>query len=289
MAITAKEVNQLRQMTGAGMMDCKKALTEANGNMETATEVLRKRGIAVAAKKAGRVAADGTIGYYFSDDAKLGVLVEINCETDFVTKTPDFQNYVVLITDIIKSQKPNDMEGLMSLPHNGSELKNMETDLVAKIGEKLGTRRFVRWEAEDNKTKLSQYIHAGNKIGVMVEFSDPSGKLTDKTAKEVAMHVAAMSPQYVKKDDIPESVIAKEREIFISQMVDQKKPKEILEKIAEGKLNKFYSEACLDNQLFVCDPNGKASVKDALKAIDKDIEINKFVRIQVGEGIEKKA
>jgi elongation factor Ts len=167
-------------------------------------------------------------------------------------------------------------------------VRDLETELVGKIGEKLGARRFVRWSVDGSQNKLAQYIHAGNKIGVMVEFADPAGKLGNAKAREVAMHVAAMHPRWVSKEDIPESVIAKEREIVLHQMADQKKPQEILEKIADGKLNKFYSEVCLDNQVFVCDPEGKNTVSKALSTIDNGIKVKRFVRLQVGEGVEQK-
>jgi len=288
MSITPEQVKTLREKTGAGMMDCKKALGEAAGDMEKATELLRKWGISTAAKKAGRVAADGTIGHYIANDGKLGVLVEVNCETDFVVKTPDFQNYVKTLTNIVREKNPKDLDALFAVNNEGTTVKDHETNLVAKIREKLGVRRFVRWEADGSTTKIAQYIHAGNKIGVMVIFSDPSSKLADQLAREVAMHVAAMHPLYVRKEDIPESVIVKEREILMSQMVNEKKPPEILEKIAAGKLSKYYSEVCLDDQLFVRDPEGKLSVSKALQKIDPKIKVEKFVRFQVGEGIEKK-
>ncbi|MFH1873634.1 MAG: translation elongation factor Ts [Pseudomonadota bacterium] len=288
MTISAEQVKELREKTGAGMMDCKKALAEAKGDITQANEILRKKGIAVAAKKSARVAADGTIGHYYKDDGTLGILVEVNCETDFVTKTEDFQNYVATATNLIKEKAPQDIDAYLSLDKNGTSIKDLETQLVAKIGEKLGTRRFARWEVNGNKNKIAQYIHAGNKIGVMVEFTDPAGKLDNNKAREVAMHVAAMHPQYVTKDDVPESVIAKEKEIFLSQMADQKKPPEILEKIATGKLGKYFSEVCLDNQVFVCDPEGKNTVAKALQTIDAGIKVNRFIRIQVGEGIEKR-
>lgn len=288
MSITPEQVKNLREKTGAGMMDCKKALGETAGDMEKATELLRKWGIATAEKKSGRVAADGTIGHYFASDGKMGVLVEVNCETDFVVKTPDFQNYVKTLTNIVREKGPKDMDALFNVNHDGTTIRELETNLVAKIREKLGVRRFVRWEADGKNSKIAQYIHAGSKIGVMVSFADPQSKLADAQAREVAMHVAAMSPQYVGKEEVPESVIAKEREILLSQMAKEKKPPEILEKIVSGKLTKYYSEVCLEDQLFVRDPEGKLTVAKALAKIDPNIKIEKFVRYQVGEGIEKK-
>ena len=288
MTIKPEHVKELREKTGAGMMDCKKALTEAKGDMEKAQELLRKRGISLAAKKQSRVAAEGIIGRYYSGDGTVGVLVEINCETDFVTKTPDFQDYVKIITDIVKEENPQDIESLLALPHKEGTIRELETELIAKIGEKLGVRRFVRWSVDGNKTKLAQYIHAGDKIGVMVSFKDPSDKLDSTKAREVAMHIAAMSPHYVRKEEIPETVLEKEKDIIRSQMGEQKKPPEILEKIVNGKLQKFCADTCLDDQVFVRDPEGKLTVSKALKQIDSNIEVEKFVRFQVGEGIEKK-
>ena len=269
-------------------MDCKKALAETAGDMEKATETLRKWGIATAAKKSERVAADGTIGSYIDSDRKVGILVEVNCETDFVVKTPDFQKYVAAITDIVREKAPKDLDALFTMKHEGVTTRDFETQLVAKIREKLGVRRFIRWDA-NGATKLAQYIHAGNKIGVMVSFTDPEGKLADERAREVAMHIAAMNPLYVRKEDIPESVLAKEREILLSQMGEQKKPPEILEKIVTGKLQKYYSDVCLDDQIFVRDPEGKLTVSKALAGINPKIKVEKFVRLQVGEGIEKKS
>ena len=287
--ITPEQVKNLREKTGAGMMDCKKALGESSGDMEKASELLRKWGIATAAKKAGRVAADGIIGSYMANDSKLGVLVEVNCETDFVVKTPDFQNYVKTLTNIVRDKNPRDLDALFAVSHEGTTVREFETNLVAKIREKLGARRFVRWEADGNTTKLAQYIHAGSKIGVMVMFEDPTSKLSADQGREVAMHIAAMNPLFVRKGDVPESVLVKEKEILMAQMASEKKPPEIMEKIVSGKLNKYYSEVCLDDQIFVRDPEGKLTVAKALQKIDPKIRVEKFVRFQVGEGIEKKA
>lgn len=288
MDISASMVKELREKTGAGMMDCKNALSESKGDMDAAFDLLRKRGVALAAKKAGRTAADGLIGSFIGKGNSLGVLVEINCETDFVTKTEDFRNFVGRVTDIVREKDPKDLDALFSINHDGKTVRDIQTEVVAKIGENIGVRRFGRVSV-DGKRKLSQYIHAGSKIGVMVVFSDPNGKLGDTTAREVAMHVAAMHPQYVRKDEIPASVIAKEKEIMLAQMGDVKKPPEILDKILSGKISKFYTEVCLDDQIYVRDPDGKASVCNWLKKIDGSIKIDSFMRLQVGEGIEKKA
>ena len=288
MSISPAQVKELREKTGAGMMDCKKALAEANGNMETALENLRKQGLATAKKKASRAAADGTIGYYVDDNSTVGVLLEVNCETDFVTKTEDFQNFVSKLTNVVREQKPGNMDALMGCPYDGSTVKDAQTAIVAKIGENIGARRFARWESNGTAQKLAQYIHAGNKIGVMVRFDDPDNKLEMTLAREVAMHIAAMHPTYVKADDIPSAEMEKEKEIMLAQMGEINKPPEVLEKIVQGKLAKYAKEVCLNDQLFVRDPEGKATVAGALKKADDKINVVEFVRFQVGEGIEKK-
>ncbi len=289
MSISPAMVKELREKTGAGMMDCKNALSETNGNMEEALEELRKKGIAKAAKKASRVASEGLIGYCMNTNNTEGVLVEVSCETDFVTKTDDFQNYVSKVTDVIADKKPSDLDELMAISmDDGKTLNDVQTAVVAKIGENLGARRFNHIDVSDAQ-KLAQYIHPGDKIGVMVVYDDPNKKLDDNTAKDVAMHVAAMHPQYVCKENVPSNVVEKEREIMLAQMGETNKPQEILEKILTGKINKFYSEVCLNDQLFVKDPDGKLSVSRWLKKIDNNIEIKSFTRLQVGEGIEKKA
>lgn len=288
MSITPTMVKELREKTGAGMMDCKAALAEANGDMDAAIETLRKKGIATAAKKAGRTAADGLVGYCATSDGRVAALVEVNCETDFVTKTEDFQGFVTKVTEVVRDANPKTLEALMAAKMGSTTVQEVQTALVAKIGENLGVRRFARMDGADG-SKLASYVHAGSKIGVIVGFTDPSGKLDTNTAREVAMHVAAMHPQYVRREEVPESVIEKEREIMAAQMADQKKPKEILDKIVTGKIGKLYTEICLDDQLFVRDPEGKSSVSAWLKKIDGGIRIEKFVRLQVGEGVEKKS
>ena len=287
MGITPAKIKELREKTGAGMMDCKKALTEAAGDMERAIEVLRKKGVALAAKKMGRVAADGLIGSFLSGDKRLGVLVEINCETDFVTKTEDFQNFLKRITELVRDHNPQDLDALMAWASNGQTVKDEQAALVAKIGENIRVRRFARVGIEDGQ-KMAQYIHAGHKIGVIVVFNDKANKLDETTSREVAMHIAAMNPRYVRRDDVPESVLLKEKEIVKAQMADVNKPPQILEKIVTGKLGRFYTEVCLEDQIYVRDPDGKSSVGAWLKKIDNSIYVDSFVRLQVGEGVEKR-
>ncbi|MFH0798968.1 MAG: translation elongation factor Ts [Pseudomonadota bacterium] len=286
--ITPTMVKDLREKTGAGMMDCKNALAEASGDMNGAFEILRKKGISTAERKAGRIAADGLIGSHLSGDARLGVLTEVNCETDFVTKTEDFQGFVKSVTEIVKEKNPRDLDALFSTAMGSATVKETQTGLIAKIGENLGVRRFSRVAAGPTQ-KLSQYIHAGSKIGVIVVFDDPSAKLDPTTAREIAMHVAAMHPQYTNRSEVPADVLAKEKEIMLAQMGDMKKPPEVMEKIVSGKIGKFFTEVCLDDQIYVRDPDGKSPVGAWLKKIDASIRVATFVRMQVGEGIEKKA
>lgn len=288
MAITTDAIKDLREKTGSGMMDCKRALAEAGGDFDAAVEILRKKGLATAAKKSSRAASEGLLGDFFNPDGTVGALVEVNCETDFVVKTDEFQSYVKDVIDIVAKNNHTDLDQLLSAPFKGRTLKEVQTDIVAKIGENIGVRRFVKKTVDGKKTKLGKYVHAGNKIGVLVIFDDPDNLLSAEPAKEVAMHIAAMSPQYVRKDDVPESVIMKEKEIHLAQMADQKKPPAILEKIVIGKISKYLSEICLEDQIFVKDPEGKKSVGNFLKSISPKIRIKEFVRLQVGEGVEKR-
>lgn len=286
MTISPESVKELRTKTGAGMMDCKRALAEAQGDMHKAVEVLRKQGLALAAKRSGRAAAEGLIGNWLASDRNSGALVEINCETDFVAKNDLFQSFVSEVTRLIAKDRPTTRDALLNLKTGNQTLKELVTEQVAKIGENIGIRR-VSLLTTKNGQSLAQYLHAGNKIGVMVLFSDPATKLPESTAREVAMHVAAMNPQYAHRSNIPADVLEKEKEIQRAQLATQKKPPEILEKIVTGKLEKFYSDVCLEEQLYVRDPEGKRTVAKFLQAIDPGIRVETFVRYQVGEGIEK--
>lgn len=281
MTISADVVKDLRERTGAGMMDCKRALADAGGDMEKAIDALRKSGLAKAAKRSGRTAAEGLIGEMVS--ANTTILVEVNCETDFVCKTDEFRNYVKNITEHVSKTQPKDMDVLLASTFNGKKLSDLETDMVSKVGEKLGVRRFVIKHHDGKTTKAFSYLHAGSKIGVIAVFEDPNNKLTESIGKDVAMHVAAMNPQFVRKSDVPETVIAQEKEIYKAQMATEKKPPEVLEKIILGKVNKFLSEVCLEDQIFVRDTTGKQSVSSMLKALDPAIKIKEIVRMQVGE------
>ncbi|OGQ23018.1 MAG: translation elongation factor Ts [Deltaproteobacteria bacterium RIFCSPLOWO2_02_FULL_44_10] len=282
MSFTATDVKNLREKTGAGMMECKRALVEAKGDMQDALELLRKQGLAIAAKKSARSASEGTIGSWVNAQTYEAGLVEIFCETDFVAKNEGFQHFTSRITKTLSEKKPKDLDALLQLQTTEGTVKDTVTAIVAKIGENVGIRRFVTLSAK-NDEKLGQYIHAGNKIGVLVKLKDPTHKVNDATLRDVAMHIAAMNPQYVRSDEVPDTVLAKEKEILKAQMADQKKPAEIIEKIVSGKMTKFFSEVCLEEQMYVKDVEGKKSVKAFLTSIDPNIRIESFVRYQVGE------
>jgi len=282
MSITAADIKALRDKTGAGMMDCKKALNEADGDFEKAVDFLRKRGIALAAKRADKTASEGLIGSFVSDNGHHGVLVEVSCETDFVAKNDDFIKFVDDATKTIIEHKPTDVTALLAAPFSSLTMQDSLNEMVAKIGENLGFRRFVDIRVE-GPYKLAQYIHPGSKIGVMVQFEDSNEKLDSNLAHDVAMHIAAMNPQFVKREEVPDSVLEKEKEIQRAQLAEQNKPAEIVEKIIIGKMSKYYSEVCVNEQVFVKDPEGKTSVAKALSQVDAGIKIENFWRYQVGE------
>ena len=277
--ITAELVKQLREKTGAGMMDCKKVLTETNGDMEKAAELLRERGIAKAAKKSGRVAAEGLVCAYVEENKKVGAIVEVNAETDFVAKNEDFRSFVKDIAEIVAMQNPTDVEGLLELKYKNSDKTVREelTEKIATIGENMTIRRFVRFESQG---LVETYTHGDGKIGVMVDF--PQG--TSEVAKDVCMQIAAAKPEYLKREEVPSERVSKEMEILKAQAMNEGKPAEIAEKMVQGRIGKFYSEICLVDQEFVKDPAVK--VGDLIK--NKGAEIVRFARFEKGEGIEKK-
>ena len=232
--ITAKMVQDLREKTGAGMMDCKKALNEAGGDMDKAVEVLRKAGMASAGKKAGRLASEGLIDIQVEGD--VAAIVEVNSETDFVAKTPDFQNFVKSVAKHVAKNKPADLAALLKQVPEGSktDFETLTKEMVAKIGENLSIRRFQILEAKAGE-KFGSYLHMGNKIGALVKVKGDATKLNQDLLKDLAMHVAAASPRFLHREQIPEDVRAKEREIYLAQLQESGKPKEMLEKIVEGK------------------------------------------------------
>jgi elongation factor Ts len=279
MAITAAQVKELREMTGLGMMECKQALTETNGDRDAAVELLRKKAGAKVEKKAGRTAADGVISIQFSSDNKVAAIVEINTETDFVAKGDEFKAFADNVAARVAADKPADSEALQNLPLTaGSDVtvsKALEA-LVSKLGEKMGVRRFTIIESGNT---LGSYIH-GSKIGVVVEVENG----TDELAKDLAMHIAAARPQYVSPDEVPEEVKAAERDIFVAQAKESGKPDNIIEKMVEGRLKKFLAEICLMGQPFVKDPD--TTIEQLLSSAGA--KVVRFVRFEVGEGIEKK-
>ncbi len=278
-AISAAQVKELRERTGAGMMECKKALVETEGDLDLAIEHMRKSGLAKADKKAGRTAAEGMIMARTSDDGKRAALVEINCETDFVAKNEDFQAFTLAVVDLILEQDPADIEAVLnSTLSEGQTVDERRRQLVAKIGENIAVRRFERYATENGT--LSAYLHGG-RIGVLVDLGGGDADL----AKDIAMHVAASNPAYGASDEVPQDVLDKEKEILVAQARDSGKPDNIIDKMVEGRLRKFLAEITLLGQPFVKDPD--QSVEKLLKA--QDAVVRRFVRLELGEGIEKKS
>jgi len=277
MAITAALVKELRERTGAGMMECKKFLTETDGDIEVAIETMRKAGMAKADKKAGRVAAEGLAKIKASDDNKNAIIVEVNSETDFVTKGDDFIAFVDSIADCVLSNKPADVETLLTLPlASGTSVEDTRKELIAKIGENMSVRRFEVFADAD---VIGTYQH-GERIGVMVELEGGDAAL----GKDIAMHIAASKPVCVSEADVSQDALDKEREIFSAQAAESGKPENIIEKMVEGRIKKFLKEVTLLGQPFVKDPD--QTVEQLLKA--NSASVKRFVRFEVGEGIEKK-
>lgn len=283
MAFTAKDVMTLRDKTGAGMLDCKKALIDADGDMDKAAELLRERGIAKAVKKESRVAAEGAVGAYVCTCGKVGVLLEINCESDFVSSGEKFRAIVKNVAEVIANDKPADVDALLGCTVEGVSVKDYITNATAVIGEKIAIRRFVVYETEG---KIETYIHMGGKVGVMVEAVD-CAEGCEETLHDVALQIAASNPSYVTEAEVPQSVLDKEKEIMLVQMQNDEKnknkPKEILEKIVMGKMGKFYSENCLLKQAFVKDDSQTVG-----QVIGSKFKVVRFVRWTMGEGIEKR-
>ena len=286
--ITAADVKKLRDQTGAGMMECKNALSEANGDFEEANTILRKRGLASAAKKAGRSANEGLIGQRLSADNSAGTLVEVNCESDFVARTPDFQKLVQDVLAQIDAAGDAANESWLKDP-NGPVQKLVAAG-IAKLGENMAVPRFVRYAGQGY---VGQYIHMGGKIGVQVEFAGVTPAVSGREefatlVKEIAMQIAAASPtsaQYVSRDEVPADVLEKEKSIYRAQMENSGKPANVIEKIVEGKLGAFFSQVVLPDQESIFDP--KTKVKDRLaaanKALGTSVSVTRFVRLKVGE------
>lgn len=291
MNFTAQDVKELREMTGCGMMDCKKALVECDGDKEKAIDYLREKGLAKAEKKAGRVAAEGIVDVVI--DGNVGVVVEVNSETDFVGKNAEFRTFVKNIANQIIAENPADVEALLASDFKANPGQTVELALkekIATIGENMNIRRFGRFEGI-----LEGYVHGEGRIGVLVKFnvSDPAvaGSEAFKTyAKDIAMQVAAAYPEYTKIADVPADVIAKETEIFKAQAMNEGKPEAIAEKMVAGRLNKRYKELCLVEQPFIKDQDKSVTqyTNEIAKALGTTIEIVDFIRLEKGEGIEKK-
>ncbi|GAK10948.1 translation elongation factor Ts [Geomicrobium sp. JCM 19039] len=279
MAISAKLVKELREKTGAGMMDCKKALTETDGDMDAAVAYLREKGIAKAAKKADRVAAEGLTKVEVKGNK--AVIVEINAETDFVAKNEGFLNLVDTIANHLLDHEPADVDAaLQTTMSSGETLETYITDQIAKIGEKISLRRFTIAEKDDNSV-FGAYLHMGGKIGVL---SVVEGTTEEQIAKDISMHVAAINPRYSSRDSVPAEEVDQEREILKQQALNEGKPEKIVEKMVEGRLKKFFEQVVLIDQPFVKD--GDQTVEDFLKS--KGATVSSFVRYEVGEGIEKR-
>jgi elongation factor Ts len=291
--ITAAMVKELREQTGAGMMDVKNALTEADGNMEEATKILRKKGLAAASKKAGRVAAEGAVQSYV--EGSTGALVEVNCETDFVGRTEQFRGFASDVARVIAHSKANTVEELLKEPWPGSSetVGHRVAELVASIKENIAIRRFVRYDAPANAV-LGTYIHAGGKIGVIDEVLAEKGTKSEKAnelAKEVAMHVAAAEPRFLSRKDVTQKDLDTEREIARDQALKSGKPENIVEKMVTGKMEKFYGEACLLEQPYIRDD--KSTVAQHVEKQGKEhgctYVVTRFTRFKLGEGIEKRS
>ena len=290
MAITAKDVQALREMTGVGMMDCKKALTEAEGNMDKAVEILREKGLAASQKKAGRIAAEG-MAYAAVIDG-MGVVVEVNAETDFVGKNEKFVDFVKGVAAVVAANKPADLDALMALPFgNGRTVQEEQQEMVLVIGENIKVRRFAFF-AEGISVP---YIHAGGKIGVLVNLeSSLTAERVETVGKDVAMQIAALNPRFWDKSQVDQATLDEEKKILLVQMENDpkmaSKPEKVKEGIVAGKLGKFYKEACLVDQAFIKDGgmDVKKYVADTAKALGGDIKIAAFTHFTKGEGLEKR-
>lgn len=278
--ITAMQVKALREKTGAGMMDCKKVLTETDGDEEKAIELLRERGIAKAAKKSDRIASEGLVTTYLSDDKKVGVVVEVNAETDFVAKNQEFRTFVADVAKQVAEKNPANVEELLaqeSISESGKTVQDVLTNKIATIGENMSIRRFERYETTQ---LIESYIHGDGKIAVLVEMENATSEL----AKDICMQIAAARPEYLSRADVPQDKVEHEMEILKAQAMNEGKPEAVAEKIVQGRLGKFYGEICLMEQEFVKDPDQKIQ-----KLIEsKGAKIIRFVRFEKGEGLQKR-
>ena len=291
---TAKDVMKLREMTQAGMMDCKKALTECDGDFEKAKDYLREKGLAAAAKKAGRIAAEGIVGSYICKDCGVGVVIEVNCETDFVAKTDNFIAFVSSLAEQVGQKNPADVDALLkqeSIANPGLTVADLLNETVAKIGEKISIRRFTRYEGI-----VDSYIHLGGKIGVLIEMDAPENlkdsEELEKIAHDIAMQIAAAKPLYLTREEVPAEEVEHEKEINRAMAMNEEKPKPaaIIEKMLTGRIEKFYKEICLTEQVFVKDSSLtiKKLLENTGKELGAKVGIKRFVRYEMGEGLQKR-
>ncbi|WP_461612758.1 translation elongation factor Ts [Clostridium sp. Marseille-QA1073] len=290
--ITASMVKELRERTGAGMMDCKKALNETNGDMDKAIEILREKGLAAAAKKAGRIAAEGLVVTYISEDMKKGAVVEVNCETDFVAANEEFKSLADNIAKQIVESNVSTVEELLEekyIADNGKTIKEVLTALIAKIGENMSVRRFERFSIDNGL--IQSYIHGGGRIGVLVELACEKQDATlAQVAKDVAMQVAAANPLFLDKNSVNQETLEKEKEIYRVQALNEGKPENIVDKMVMGRVSKYLKEVCLVDQIWVKNSDYTITkyLQEESKKIGADIKVTRFTRFERGEGIEKK-
>ena len=280
MEIKAQQVKALREKTGAGMMDCKKALVETNGDEEKAIDLLREKGILKAAKKSDRIAAEGLVDIYISDDKKVGAIIEVNSETDFVARNEEFRTFVKDLVKQVADENPADVEALLnseSAVEKGKLIKDVLTEKIATIGENLSIRRFERYETDG---VLGQYIHMGGTIGVLVDTDSAS----EEVGEDICMQITAEKPEFIDEKDVPEDRVNKEKEVLKAQVVNEGKPEAIAEKIVNGRIGKFFGEICLLDQPFVKNPDIK--VREMLP--QNKVTVNRFVRFEKGEGFQKR-
>jgi elongation factor Ts len=288
MAISPQDVKSLRDRTGAGMADCKKALEEANGDMEGAIEILRKKGAATAAKRADKAANEGVVATAVSEDQKRAAIVEVNCETDFVARNEEFSTFTRSLAKHVLATEPGDLDTLLNSDMEGKTVQTWMNELLGKFSERIEIKRFDVLKSDDGF--IADYVHNGDKLGVLVELSAAGDPVqTGVMARDIAMQIAAMNPSYVRREETPESVIAKEKEIYSEQAAQEGKPAEIAQKIAAGRLEKFFGDACLIEQSFVKDSTKviRDVLSDFSKGAGKDVTVVRFTRYNLGEGAVK--
>ncbi len=289
--ITAALVKELRERTQAGMMDCKKALAANDGNMEAAIDWLREKGLAQAAKKAGRIAAEGAVVQYITECGCVGAIVEVNCETDFVAKTDNFMNFANSVAKHVALANPADIEGLNTQKFVDDETKTIDSliaDATVAIGEKISVRRFARYETTG---LVSSYIHMGGKVGVLVEVATESkDEKVVELAHDLCLQIAAAKPEAVRREEVNSENLEKEREIYRIKALESGKPEKIVDKIVDGQIEKYYKEVCLLEQLFVKDGDKtiKQLIAEVSKAVGAPIDVVRYARFERGEGIEKR-